>query len=35
MRLIGAVLLESGEGSKTNPTDVDENKNLAPRRLYI
>ncbi len=35
MRLVESVLLESGEGSKTNPTEVNEGQSLAPRRLYI
>ena len=34
MRLMGAILLESGEGSKTNPTDVNENQGLAPARVF-
>ena len=34
MRLMGAILLESGEGSKTNPEEVDENLGLAPKRLF-
>lgn len=35
MRLMGAILLESGEGSKTNPTEVNENQGLAPKRVFF
>ena len=34
MRLMGAILLESGEGSKTNPEEVDPSKPLAPGRVF-
>ena len=34
MRLMGAILLESGEGSKNNPEDVNENLGLAPTRVF-
>ena len=32
--IMGGVLLESGEGSKTNPGSVDPGKDLAPRRVF-
>ena len=35
MRLMGAILLESGEGSKTNPNEVNENQGLAPKRVFF
>ena len=35
MRLMGAILLESGEGSKTNPEEVDPSKPLAPGRVFF
>lgn len=35
MRLVESVLTESGEGSKTNPNDVNEGIGTAPRRLYM
>jgi hypothetical protein len=35
MRLMGAILHESGEGQQTNPTEVNTGQGLAPGRLYI
>lgn len=35
MRLMGTILLESGEGSKTNPKEVNENLGLAPKRVVF
>lgn len=34
MRLMGAILLESGEGQQTPPQNVDPNKGLAPKRVF-
>lgn len=35
MRLVESVLLESGEGQQTPPRTINENMDLAPRRLYM